>query len=359
MYQSSPEKRKQMQNQGRIMEDITCIIDCGNMGSLFLGNIESANDISLLKKHRITSILSVCVSKISYAVSSQMKHYEHFILDDCENENIYRYFNPSFQFIEKTRLSGNVLVHCMAGISRSASIIAAYLMKKHNITSKQALQQLQRKRWQVYPNDGFVKQLLQYEKELNKRQEEIPIDWNGKIIKTSISDTSVTQIHKSNDSESVQNEYQKIRKKYIDNEKQLDLLQKSTQYSLQQQRKTHFDILNNGIDQQIKRLQQYSDSKIMLNTIESRLAINTENQQKKQKQMDTINTLSKNSTVNKGIQLDSMIQAPKKQEFLSKYQPVTTRDQTLANDYMLTNNSQQKLDNLFNQFGGKSKYQYK
>ncbi|CAD8141065.1 unnamed protein product [Paramecium octaurelia] len=359
MYQSSPEKRKQMQTQGRIMEDITCIIDCGYVGSLFLGNIDSANDISLLKKHRITAILSVCVSKIPYIVSSRMKQYEHYILDDCENENIYRYFNPSFQFIEKARQTGNVLVHCMAGISRSASIIAAYLMKKHNITFKQALQQLQRKRWQIYPNDGFVKQLLQYEKELNHQQEEIPSDWNGRRVKTNVSETSVTKTNKCNDSEYLSNEYQKIRKKYIDNEKSQDILEKSKQYALQQQRKTNFDILNHGINQQIKRLQQYSDGKTMLNSIESRQATNLENQQKKRALADAVNILTKNSTVNRGIQIETTTQIPKKLEFLSKFQSATTRDSTSTNDQMFPNNSQQKLDNLLNQYGKKSKYQYK
>ena len=60
-------------------------------------------------------------------------------MEDAESENIYRYFNSSFEFIERGRQSGNVLVHCMAGISRSAALVAAYLMKKHNMTSKEAL----------------------------------------------------------------------------------------------------------------------------------------------------------------------------------------------------------------------------
>ncbi|CAK67428.1 unnamed protein product (macronuclear) [Paramecium tetraurelia] len=367
MYQSSPEKRKQMQMHGRPMEDMTCIIDCGYIGSLFLGNIESATDLAQLKKNRITAILSICVSKIPFTVSSQMKQYEHIILEDSENENIYRYFNSSFEFIDKGRQSGNVLVHCMAGISRSAALVAAYLMRKHNMSSKEALQQLERKRWQVYPNDGFIKQLLLYEKELNQQEQEITYNWNGKIIynqqnniksQTSSTDRLITKISKFNDDEAISNEYSKIRKKYIDEEKSLDFMQKSNQYQLQQQRKTQFEILNNGINIQIQRLQQLSASNRNLNAFEPKQTIITDNQQKKRALMDAINNFSKNTTNNKGIQLETTLYVPKKQEFSSKYLPTTTRDQPQNYGFKAANNYQQKLDTLLNQFGKKSTYQY-
>ncbi|CAD8060394.1 unnamed protein product [Paramecium sonneborni] len=360
MYQQSPEKLKQMQSYGRNMDDMTCIIDCGYLGSLFLGNIESASDIGQLKKHKITSILSICVTKIPFTVSSQMKQYQHIILEDSENENIYRYFNSSFEFIEKGRQSGNVLVHCMAGISRSAALIAAYLMKKHKMTSKEALQQLERKRWQVYPNDGFVKQLLQYEKELNYQQQDLSNDWIGKIIKTSTSDTIVNNISKHHHRESSTNEYQKIRKKYIDDQKPINQQQKSTEYQLQQQRKTQFELLNNGIDIQIKRLQQFSDGKRLMSAKESKQNFNFQNQDKKRALMDAINNFSKNQTVNKDIYYETTMYVPKKLEFSSKFQPATTRNQVSSNnEFTFTINQQQKLETLLNQFSQKTKQQYK
>ena len=58
---------------------------------------------------------------------------------------------------------GNVLVHCVAGISRSASVVLAYLMWKENMSFEEALEYLKGLRPIVEPNDGFVKQLKDFE----------------------------------------------------------------------------------------------------------------------------------------------------------------------------------------------------
>jgi atypical dual specificity phosphatase/dual specificity phosphatase 12 len=55
------------------------------------------------------------------------------------------------------------LVHCYAGISRSASIIISYLMKKYNWSYEKAYNYVKNKRPIINPNRGFKKQLIQYE----------------------------------------------------------------------------------------------------------------------------------------------------------------------------------------------------
>ena len=61
---------------------------------------------------------------------------------------------------------GKVLVHCVAGVSRSAAVILAYLMRYHCTTLKAAYDLLADKRAMVRPNLGFWRQLIAYEETL-------------------------------------------------------------------------------------------------------------------------------------------------------------------------------------------------
>lgn len=57
------------------------------------------------------------------------------------------HFEETYNFIELSRASGrNILVHCHAGVSRSAAVVCAYLMKKHKWTLDQALSFMRTKR---------------------------------------------------------------------------------------------------------------------------------------------------------------------------------------------------------------------
>lgn len=55
-----------------------------------------------------------------------------------------------------------VLVHCVQGISRSASIVCAYLIRAYGWTPAQAIQYLKSKRPSAEPNPGFVSQLGEF-----------------------------------------------------------------------------------------------------------------------------------------------------------------------------------------------------
>ena len=91
---------------------------------------------------------------------------------DEPNENIYQYFNFTYDFIKKyTKQHKNVLVHCYAGISRSSTIILNYIIKDqylNNINTykekpedvvNHVLSYSKQRRYFINPNNGFLEQL--------------------------------------------------------------------------------------------------------------------------------------------------------------------------------------------------------
>jgi protein-tyrosine phosphatase len=79
---------------------------------------------------------------------------------DSEKEKINYYFEDACQFIDKnTQKGGGVLVHCAYGISRSSTLVIAYLMKKLKISYSEAFSFVKRKRPMACPNRGFQEQL--------------------------------------------------------------------------------------------------------------------------------------------------------------------------------------------------------
>lgn len=74
--------------------------------------------------------------------------------EDHENFNIKKYFSETYEFLEKALRVTNVLVHCMAGISRSAAVVIAYLVRKKQIGVLEAMELVRSCRWQIYPNNG-------------------------------------------------------------------------------------------------------------------------------------------------------------------------------------------------------------
>jgi len=59
-----------------------------------------------------------------------------------------------------------VLVHCVQGISRSATVVCAFLMAFYGWAPTKAVAFVKGKRWIAEPNFGFVAQLHEYEKTL-------------------------------------------------------------------------------------------------------------------------------------------------------------------------------------------------
>merc|ERR1740121_630919 len=81
-------------------------------------------------------------------------------IQDTPSARLDRHFDACVDFImEALAKGGCVLVHCHAGQSRSATIVAAYLMRKERLGASEAVESIRLCRPQIHPNTGFVDQL--------------------------------------------------------------------------------------------------------------------------------------------------------------------------------------------------------
>jgi protein-tyrosine phosphatase len=68
-------------------------------------------------------------------------------------------------FIDEQRAAGRtVYVHCRNGVSRSSTVVAAYLMQRHGWTLEQTLAEMRKKRPEVRPNPTFMPLLEAWQK---------------------------------------------------------------------------------------------------------------------------------------------------------------------------------------------------
>lgn len=88
-------------------------------------------------------------------------------LDDTPYASIYVHFDRiADKIAEHLTRGGRVMVHCVLGVSRSTSLVLAYLMKYKNMSLKSSFDLVSSRRPCVRPNPGFWRQLVDYEKRL-------------------------------------------------------------------------------------------------------------------------------------------------------------------------------------------------
>eukprot|EP01040_Poterioochromonas_malhamensis_P014900 gene14900-16583_t len=126
--------------------------------NLYLGDAESAISHHI---HENTIQIIVNVSNTRY------EYFEGIVydIDDDSSTNIHQYFEIFVSLIQDNS-TRNILVHCQNSVSRSVTLVLAYLIRGGK-TLLEAFEYLKAKRTQyTCPNRGFIKQLSQYEMEL-------------------------------------------------------------------------------------------------------------------------------------------------------------------------------------------------
>nr|XP_058909132.1 dual specificity protein phosphatase 13 isoform X3 [Kogia breviceps] len=133
--------------------------------NLFLGDAYAARDKNKLTQLGITHIVNVAAGK--FQVDTGAKFYrgmplEYYGIEADDNP----FFDLSVHFLPVARYirnalsipQGRVLVHCAMGVSRSATVVLAFLMICENMTLVEAIQTVQAHR-DICPNSGFLRQL--------------------------------------------------------------------------------------------------------------------------------------------------------------------------------------------------------
>ena len=118
-----------------------------------------------IREYGITSVINLTLD----VKPLNMPNLETFQirLDDVPTSKLSSYFEKVGEKIHATKTKGGkTLVHCVAGVSRSATVVIAYLMRHHKVSLLHAYTYVKSKRRVIRPNFGFFKQLIEYEKKL-------------------------------------------------------------------------------------------------------------------------------------------------------------------------------------------------
>ncbi|KAJ0182686.1 hypothetical protein K1T71_002055 [Dendrolimus kikuchii] len=141
---------------------------------LYVGDAVAAKDKAFLRRMGINYVLNTAEGKRYTQVDTDHLYYRDcpglrykgFQLMDLPTTDISKYFHIAANFIDEGISSGGrVLVHCMMGVSRSATCALAFLMIKRGMSLTEALSTV-RSRRDIHPNEGFLRQLQQLEREL-------------------------------------------------------------------------------------------------------------------------------------------------------------------------------------------------
>lgn len=132
---------------------------------LFLGSAVHASNLSTLQRMGITALVNVSRATPTAALATYT--YKCIPVDDSGSAEIGRWFSDAIAFIDAVEKSGGkVLVHCHAGVSRSATICLAYLMHSQRLRLDEAYEYVKTRRSVISPNFNFMGQLLSFESQL-------------------------------------------------------------------------------------------------------------------------------------------------------------------------------------------------
>ncbi|KAI9007230.1 protein-tyrosine phosphatase-like protein [Gaertneriomyces semiglobifer] len=144
-----------------LSDDVSYLGDL--LPNVFLGSFPSCR---LLEERQITHVLSLGLQLTPF---TRLK-WKGIEVEDSAFADMLGFLDEAVAFIHLALQEPNarVLVHCVAGVSRSPTVVLAYLVRHCGLSVEEALGRLREIRVCVCPNDGFMQQLQLFQRRLLK-----------------------------------------------------------------------------------------------------------------------------------------------------------------------------------------------
>lgn len=128
---------------------------------IYIGNWCDSTNWTAIKKEKITHVLTLNKKRKHSQKQFTDNNIKYLYIDILDEPyvNISQHFTTCFNFIDS---SNKILINCTAGVSRSSTIVIAYLIK-NGMRFNDALLLVKNKRPRISPNIGFLKQLKEFE----------------------------------------------------------------------------------------------------------------------------------------------------------------------------------------------------
>jgi protein-tyrosine phosphatase len=121
---------------------------------VWLGNHLSSEDKKFFKKNKIKAVLNTTKTLPNKFVSDKIEYMKIPVNDQLKQldfDLMTEYLPFAVSFIRKHVIQkNNILIHCLAGKSRSAICMAGYLVKYHNMNPEQSIKFILKKRPEAF-----------------------------------------------------------------------------------------------------------------------------------------------------------------------------------------------------------------
>ena len=137
---------------------------------LYISGARAARNEAIRHECKIYAILTIGAENSinNFTARNARNRYMCVGLKDMPMIQISRHFPRMLDFISQALQHGNVLVHCTMGVSRSATVVVAFIMRECRVQMAEAYKCLEDVRPYINPNPGFMLQLREWERQCSR-----------------------------------------------------------------------------------------------------------------------------------------------------------------------------------------------